>query len=518
MRGAFDVAIVGSGFAGSLLALVARRLGLSVVLLEKGSHPRFAIGESTSPLANLLLEELAARYALPRLLPLAKWGSWRRAYPQVSCGLKRGFTFFHHAEGRPFANAPDRQDQLLVAASPNDEVADTHWYRPEFDHFLLKEAEEAGSHYVDRIDAERRHPGERPLGSHRRARGRRLLPSKHLSSWTPRDEAARFTTRWASGASCPLVPATQGLFTHFEGVRRLEDMGIPAGSEIPPYPIDDAAVHHVFPGGWIWILRFGNGLTSAGVAASDAFAETAGFARGEAAWEGLLERFPTIRDQFEGARPTLPFVHAPRLPFRVDRAAGPGWALLPSAAAFADPLLSTGFPLALLGIHRLAEALERDFGTPRFDARLATYGALTLEEADRAARLVAALYSAFSGLSALRRAVEALLRGGPLLGVRPARRPTRPRGHVSVRVASPVRAGARRLLPRGPRPSDLRRARAASRGRRRRGRHRGPRGPSRRLAEKLVRSPARQRFFRGFFGTGLTGCGAAFDGRGGTGP
>src|SRR5664279_6068458 len=92
MKADFDVAIVGSGFAGSLLALVARRLGLSVLLLEKGSHPRFAIGESTSPLANLLLEELATRYALPRLLPFAKWGPWRRAYPEVSCGLKRGFS------------------------------------------------------------------------------------------------------------------------------------------------------------------------------------------------------------------------------------------------------------------------------------------------------------------------------------------------------------------------------------------------------------------------------------------
>jgi len=70
------------------MAMIARRLGRSVVLLERGQHPRFAIGESSTPLANLLLEELAQRYGLPRLLPLAKWGSWQKAYPEIACGLK----------------------------------------------------------------------------------------------------------------------------------------------------------------------------------------------------------------------------------------------------------------------------------------------------------------------------------------------------------------------------------------------------------------------------------------------
>src|SRR5947199_6670078 len=116
MSGAFDLAILGSGFGGSLMAMVARRLGLSVLLLERGSHPRFAIGESTSPLANLLLEELAQQYDLPRLLPFATYGTWKRAYPEVTVGLKRGFTFYHHRAGHPFAAAADREDQLLVAA------------------------------------------------------------------------------------------------------------------------------------------------------------------------------------------------------------------------------------------------------------------------------------------------------------------------------------------------------------------------------------------------------------------
>ena len=89
----YDIAIIGSGFAGSLLAMIARRLGHSVVLIERGKHPRVVIGESSTPLTNLLLEDLTTRYDLPAIRPLAKWGTWQKAYPEVGCGLQRGFTF-----------------------------------------------------------------------------------------------------------------------------------------------------------------------------------------------------------------------------------------------------------------------------------------------------------------------------------------------------------------------------------------------------------------------------------------
>ena len=118
MTGDYDLVIIGSGFGGSLLALIARRLGRTVLLLECGRHPRFAIGELTSPLANLLLETLAVRYDLPQLLPLTTYGAWQRAYPDLGCGLKRGFTFFSHETGRSYRTEKDRNNQLLVAASP----------------------------------------------------------------------------------------------------------------------------------------------------------------------------------------------------------------------------------------------------------------------------------------------------------------------------------------------------------------------------------------------------------------
>jgi FADH2 O2-dependent halogenase len=391
----FDVAIVGSGFAGSLLAIVCRRLGRSVVLIERGAHPRFAIGESSSPLANLLLEELCDRYGLSRIRPLSAWGTWQRSYPGVACGLKRGFTFYGHRLGHAFAGAADRSDQLLVAASPKDDVADTHWYRADFDAFLAGEARTEGAELLDRmrLDAVRNANGGFVLEGERA--GRRVsLTARFIADATgPGGALARFLALPRSRFSD--LPVTQGLYTHFTGVRRLDEIGIFPSSEQPPYPVDDAAVHHVFEGGWIWVLRFNNGITSAGVAATPALAAEIRLADGASAWDRLLERLPTVRQQFAGARPALPFVYRPCLPFRSGRAAGENWALLPSAAAFVDPLLSTGFPLTLLGVLRLAEAIETSWGREAFAERLEAYERKTLEEADRTALLVSALFASF---------------------------------------------------------------------------------------------------------------------------
>jgi FADH2 O2-dependent halogenase len=145
--------------------------------------------------------------------------------------------------------------------------------------------------------------------------------------------------------------------------------------------VDDAAVHHIFDGGWIWVLRFANGITSAGVAASFDLSE------GAPAWRRILDRFPTVGAQFADAQPTMPFVHTPRLSFRSGAIAGSRWALLPSAAGFVDPLLSTGFPLTLLGVSRLAAIFERD------STSLDTYARQTEGELLATARLIGALYA-----------------------------------------------------------------------------------------------------------------------------
>src|SRR5262245_19769726 len=97
-----DVAVVGSGFAGSLIALGLRKRNRRVVLVERGRHPRFVIGESSTPLANLLIEELADRFELPRIRAFSKWGTWQHTHPDVGVGLKRGFTFYFHRPNEAF--------------------------------------------------------------------------------------------------------------------------------------------------------------------------------------------------------------------------------------------------------------------------------------------------------------------------------------------------------------------------------------------------------------------------------
>ena len=398
MKESCEVAIVGSGFAGSLLARILAVLGYDVVLLERGVHPRFAIGESSTPLANLSLERMGTRYGLADCYQLATHGRWMANYPQLRRGLKRGFTYYRHHPHEHFANRGLDSERLLVAASPDDALSDTHWLRTDVDHHFVREAIAAGVDYRDRAEltgAEFASDGVRLTGR-RGGSGFQLDANFVIDASGPNGFLAQ-QLAIPSGLERTETRAAL-VFAHFEGVKLMRDVvpGLPEG----PYPDDWAAVHHLIDEGWMYSLRFDDGVTSAGflLTPRGAGSLNAGVTPPEALWQSLLERYPTIGAAFAGATPLMPVAYRPLIQHRLTRAVGARWALLPHAFAFVDPLFSTGISWSLRAVERLAlsfEAAADGDRVPNADT-LARYDRLLSAEADQIDALVAGAYESMA--------------------------------------------------------------------------------------------------------------------------
>ena len=395
--GRYDVAIVGSGFSGALMARVLAVLGYEVVLVERGAHPRFAIGESTTPLANLSLERLGRRYGLADCYRLATHGRWLEHYPDIRRGLKRGFTFYRHHPGEAFADRGFDSERLLVAASPNDAVADTHWVRADVDHHFVRQAVAAGVDYRDRTQL---------------ATARFESDRVHLSG-SREGEPIEIEAAFVIDASGPggflarQLDIPSGLdrtetrsalvFSHFTGVGSVPDVarGLPDG----PYPDDWAAVHHLIDEGWMYSLRFDDGVTSAGFSLTPHGLASLGPAREpDRLWALLLERYPTVGAVFGEATPVMPIRFVRRVQHRLRKAAGERWVLLPHAYGFVDPLFSTGIAWGLRAIERLALMFEHHAArraVPNAD-ELGRYAAILALEADQIDRMVAGAYEAMA--------------------------------------------------------------------------------------------------------------------------
>lgn len=353
----FDVVVIGSSFSGSILAWVLASQGRSVAMIDRHGHPRFAIGESSTPTADFLLAHIADRWGLRDLAPLACWGTWKSRYPEIVCGKKRGFSYYRHFPGQIYRDTPAHEHSLLVAASMSDTWSDTHWLRSSVDHFLARQAQSAG---VARIE------------------GWTLTAATFESSdhtWdiaiaptdTGSNSVQKISCRWivdASGAGNALAPfvgnppdegwmqtRTGALFAHYEGVRPFDA----SRSDDDPFCGDDAAQHHVLDSGWCWMLRMDNGITSVGLvepsgAQSDSFEKT-------------IDRYPSLARLLEDARRIAPrdgHGRIGRMSRCRSRCVGPGWVLLPVTYGFIDPLHSSGIAHSLSGVVRVADALLAD--------------------------------------------------------------------------------------------------------------------------------------------------------------
>lgn len=413
-RESWDALILGSGFAGSLTAWILAQQGWRVLIVDPGRHPRFAVGESSTPTADFLLADLAHRWGLRELAPLATWGSWKRAYPNLVCGKKRGFSYYGHSPGQAFTDDAEHSRSLLVAASRDDHLSDTHWLRSSVDAFIAGHAVRAGAELREQaqlILASFDPRGGRWEGIVDSADGRQPLRAKWLIDASG---GAAATAAWTNNPADQvwMRTRTRAQFAHFTGVK-------PFAAEIcesAGFSGDDAAQHHLIDNGWVWMLRLDNGTTSVGLVeklasprerrtTAESLATAAG--RATAAGEGptaaswkRLRSYPSIAAMLSEAQritPAAGLVTSGRISRCRSRASGPGWVMLPAAYGLVDPLHSTGIAHSLSGVTRVVEILLGE--TARIPQRLASYDRDLRSEIRWIDTLVAGCYRALPSFS-----------------------------------------------------------------------------------------------------------------------
>ncbi len=111
---------------------------------------------------------------------------------------------------------------------------------------------------------------------------------------------------------------------------------------------------NIIDGGWMWVLRFDNGITSLGWTSTPASIRCPLPQSPAEEWAIMLEQYPAVARQIGSVRPAAPFsverplIRTERLQRQVATIAGDTWALLPHTAGFIDPFYSTGIAHSLL--------------------------------------------------------------------------------------------------------------------------------------------------------------------------
>ena len=383
MNRSFDVVVIGSGFGGSLFATILQSAGMSVGLIDKSSHPRFAIGESSTPAADFLLEELIDSYGLEELRPLIRFGSWQREHHDILCGCKRGFSYLWHGDENGFQPTPAHDHELLVAANSSRDQADTQWYRPDVDQFLASVAEQRGVHLLENTTV-------RSL--------ERIQPHHWSLALEQNGQPITWETKFlidASGSaevvldhlqipdiSDTLATTSHAVYSHWDQVTPVSNWLSHSGASIADYPysIEDSVIHHLFQDGWMWQIRFENNLHSLGFVFEGFNNRSQSTA--DQLWSETLQSHPVLSEILQGAQlAAFPgqLFQSRRLQRLRSQAAGEDWAALPFTAGFIDPLHSTGIAQTMFGVHQLANILLENSGDQKTSA-LQNYSEQTLKQ------------------------------------------------------------------------------------------------------------------------------------------
>ena len=313
-----DVLIIGGGPAGATTAMLLARAGVRATVLEKVAHPRFHIGESLLPRNFDLLGELGLMEPLRRLPHVRKYGA------EFGMGDGSKVSRFAFAEG----------------FVPNAETFNIE--RALFDKMVLDEARAAGADVRENVAVKRivrLADGDVAVETD----AGETLAAKYLVDASGQSTvlARHLGTRQA--AKEPHLQKV-AYFEHFENVKRLE--GRDEGH--PTIVMCDE--------GWFWLINIDDCRTSIGMVLDAGVAKHAGVpADRMLAWG--MSRCPLVRERCADATGPHTNQVIANFSYRCRPYAGPGYFLVGDAAAFVDPIFSTGVCLGMMQAREAANHL-----------------------------------------------------------------------------------------------------------------------------------------------------------------
>ena len=316
-----DVLVVGGGPAGSTIAALLAQKGRHVVVLEKDRFPRFHIGESLLPLNLPLFDRLGVADEVERI------GVYKPGAEVISD---------EHAQATTFRF--DHNPYLSVDHS-------YHVRRADFDKLLLDNSRRLGATVLEGTRVT-----EVELGAEGRPRVTAVGPDGAPSAWFPRflvDASGRDTLllRRLGLKRVDKRNNTAAVFGHFRNVPRRN------GSA------EGMITMHLFQHGWFWMIPLPDDVMSVGMVGTRSFFRTrtedldSFFARAVAA-------SPSVAERMINAEPISPLVATANYSYNSRRCAGDGYILIGDAAAFIDPLFSSGVMMAMSSAAFAAEVVD----------------------------------------------------------------------------------------------------------------------------------------------------------------